>query len=82
MSSHIQTPTPDDVGKPLADIIHTRIDQVLAELEKVDEPLANSIVESPQTVTDAYEAALRLLILVRVDMVNNFGVTLTFNDGD
>ena len=82
MSSHIQTPTPNDVGMPLADVVYRRIDEVLVELNKVEEPLADSIVQSPQSVKDAYDAALRLLILVRVDMVNNFGVTLTFNDGD
>lgn len=82
MSSHIQTPTPDHKGKPLADVVYLRIDELLAELEKVEEPLAESIVNAPQSVQDAYDAVLRLLILVRVDMVNNFGVTLTFNDGD
>lgn len=82
MSAHIQTPTPDHKGKPLSEVVYARIDELLGALEQVEEPLPDTIVSAPQTVQDAYDAALRLLILVRVDMVNNFGVTLTFNDGD
>lgn len=82
MSSHIQTPTPNHKGKPLSEVVYARIDELMDALAQVEEPLPETIVNSPQTVQDAYDAALRLLILVRVDMVNNFGVTLTFNDGD
>lgn len=82
MSAHVQTPTPDEVDTPLSELIVDRANAMLQLLAQIDEPLAEAIVEESELLNATNAAAHKLLLPVRVDMNNKFGVTISFNDGD
>lgn len=82
MSAHVQTPTPGEVGTPLQELIVERANTLLEYLDSVEEPLAEAILNQTELLEAANAEALRLLLPVRVDMNNKFGVTISFNDGD
>jgi predicted lipoprotein len=68
--------------QPLSQVIHDQFDAALAALNAIDEPLETAVVTQPEKVNAAYDELHELLILLKVDMVNQLGIILTFNDND
>lgn len=51
-------------------------------INKIDPSLADAIETDLATVETAYQELRTLLVLLKVDMTNHLGITLTFNDND
>jgi len=45
-------------------------------------PLSDAVTQQPDKVTELYNELQKLLVYLKVDMVNNLGITITFNDND
>lgn len=75
----------EQTGETLAEHLLARVDTALSAidaLEAMEMPLHQAVVDAPEDVDALYEAARMLLILTKVDMGNQMGVTVTFNDSD
>lgn len=68
--------------EPLSQVIVRQFDAALAALRATDGPLETSVQSNPSQVETAYQETLSLLTLLKADMVNQLGLTLTFNDND
>lgn len=68
--------------EPLSRVIVAQFDAALAALRAIDEPLETAVRNDPAGVEAAYEEVRALLALLKADMVNHLGLTLTFNDND
>lgn len=64
--------------------IKNQIDAVRRRLDAVDMPLHLAVIERTGRVKELHDEFSRLLVLLKVDMVNVLGVTITFSkyDGD
>ncbi|MEM9409106.1 MAG: imelysin family protein, partial [Acidobacteriota bacterium] len=69
-------------GTALSTLLRNRFGSSLAALDAIPEPLTRSVVEDPDLVRAAYDELRELLVLIKVDLANQLGVTLTFNDND
>lgn len=67
---------------PLSKAITTQFDAAIAALQAIDGPLETAIYDDPVGVEAAYQEVFDLLVLLKADMVNQMGLTLTFNDSD
>ena len=68
--------------EPLSQVIVSQFDAALAALRAIDGPLETAVQSNPAQVESAYDETLSLLTLLKADMVNQLGLTLTFNDND
>ncbi|MBP6786466.1 MAG: imelysin family protein [Candidatus Promineofilum sp.] len=68
--------------EPLSQVIVRQFDAALAALRAIDGPLETAVQSNPAQVESAYQETLSLLTLLKADMVNQLGLTLTFNDND
>ncbi len=63
-----------------------RVDQLfdvaIERLERVPDPLEQTIVIEPEIVAYAQEALQALQVVIQVDLAQALGVTITFNDND
>lgn len=67
---------------PLSKAITDQFDAAIAALEAINGPLETAIYDDPAGVEAAYQEVFDLLVLLKADMVNQLGLTLTFNDND
>jgi predicted lipoprotein len=68
--------------EPLSQVINAQFDTTLAALNAIEDPLATAVEANPAQVNTAYEELRKLLVLLKVDMVNQLGINLQFGDGD
>lgn len=68
--------------RPLSEAIVIQFDSAIAALEAIDEPLETAVSNNPAQLEIAYGAVRDLLAMLKADMVNHLGLTLTFNDND
>lgn len=66
----------------LSEAINAQFATSLAALHAIDEPLETAVQTDLPQVEAAIEELQSLLVLLKVDMANHLGVTLTFNDND
>lgn len=66
----------------LGDVIMAQFEASYAALDAIQLPLEVAVVEDPASVQAAYDAIHQLMVLIRVDMAGQLGVTITFNDND
>ncbi len=66
----------------LATDILAQADETIAALNAIDQPMQMSLAENPEQVEAAYNAYAELVRLTKVDLANQLGVTVTFNDSD
>ena len=66
----------------LSKAITAQFDAAVAALEAIDGPLETAIIDDAAGVEAAYQEVFNLLVLLKADMVNQIGLTLTFNDSD
>jgi predicted lipoprotein len=69
-------------GTPLSQGIEAQFVTTLAAFEAIEGTLHTAVTDHPDQVNAAYEEVRTLLVLLKVDMANHLGVTLTFNDND
>jgi hypothetical protein len=69
-------------GEPLSMAINARFETSLAALNGIDGTLESAVQTNLPQVDAAIEELRALLVLLKVDMPNHLGVTLTFNDND
>lgn len=66
----------------LNESIASSFDNCQAKLDLISESLKQELQDTPQNVIDLQEAFNDLLILIKVDMANAIGTTITINDND
>jgi predicted lipoprotein len=69
-------------GIPLSQKINDQFAVTQTALKAIEPPLATAVSQDTATVQAAYDEMRELLILIKVDMANQLGVTITFNDSD
>jgi uncharacterized protein len=69
-------------AEPLAPKISGQLAAALAALDALPASLERAVETNPAEVTAAYDAHYALLALLKIDMTNRLGVTITFNDSD
>lgn len=69
-------------GEPLSVRMRAQLDEAIAAANALQLPLEDAIIKDPEGVQQLYEAVRMLVILTKVDMGNQMGVTVTFNDTD
>lgn len=69
-------------GEPLAEVINAQVEIAITTLQAIDAPLQTAVLEETELVETAYIEARTLLRLVKTDMANQLGVTVTFSDND
>ena len=69
-------------GTPLSQKINDQFATTHAAIDAIQPPLKTAVSTNPATVQTAYDELTKLLILIKVDMANQLGVTITFNDSD
>ena len=68
--------------QPLANVITTQFDAVLAAINAVPAPLTNALASQPQSVNKVYEEMQKLIVLTKTDMPSALGVSITYTDND
>jgi predicted lipoprotein len=71
-----------DTTAPLAPRINAQIAQIITMLAAFDMPLQDAVVEDPDAVRATRDAVRALIVLLKVDMANQLGITVTFGDND
>ena len=71
-----------DGDTTLAEAIDAQFDRAIAAVDALTPSLQSAVVESPDTVSAARDAVNDLLVLLKVDMANQMGFTITFSDND
>jgi predicted lipoprotein len=69
-------------GEATAGSIAAQFETVLADLAAVGPPLEEAVLARPERVEPVYESLRGLLKLVKTDMANQMGITITFSDND
>lgn len=69
-------------GQPLSAAIDAQIEQTIAALEAIEPPLSTAVLDNPDTVERAYDETKMLIVLLKTDMANQLGLTVTFSDND
>ncbi len=72
----------DAGGTPLSSAIDAQITASMAALQAIDGPLEEAVRSEAAQVEAANAAIKSLLVLVKVDMANKLGITITFSDAD
>ncbi|MCB0155621.1 MAG: imelysin family protein [Anaerolineae bacterium] len=67
---------------PLSAEVDEQFERTIAALEAIDQPLAVAVLEQPEAVDAAYTEAKVLVVLLKADMANHLGITITFSDND
>ena len=69
-------------GQPLSAAITEQTESALAALAAIEQSLSVAVVEDPDAVRTLYDEVKALLVLVKSDMANHLGITITFSDND
>ncbi len=74
----------DYYGSPLSATILSRILEMKKAIQNLTEPLSENISSSTEPANTVWTAGKKLLIVMKVDMPSQLGVSITFssNDGD
>jgi predicted lipoprotein len=66
----------------LSQEVDVRFETALTTLRAIDGPLETAVVTNPAQVEAAYQALRELMTIIKVDMINQMGLTMTFSDSD
>ena len=66
----------------LSDEIVTEIDQAIAALQDLNDPLSQQIENNNDPVLTAFQELQDVVVLLKADMASALGVTITFQDND
>lgn len=67
---------------PVAPQINAKLDDIIALLTALDMPLQDAVVERNDEVRAIRDEIRALIVLLKVDMANQMGITVTFGDSD
>lgn len=62
--------------------IQTELDEAIAELEKLNDPLSEQIRTDNDPVLEAFKELQDVIILLKADMTSILGITITYQDND
>ncbi len=68
--------------QPLSQAITSKINSARAALNAITPPLREAVTNNPQAVEAAFIELQDLTVLLKVDMMSNLGLTVTFSDND
>jgi uncharacterized protein len=68
--------------KPLAQVIASQYDAVLAAIATVPKPLSTAVNTNQQSVKNVYNEFQKLIVLTKTDMPQALGVTISYQDND
>lgn len=76
--------TKDANGTLMADVISTRLNEALTELQGLNTTIRDGVTNNRPAVLKIYEELQEVVALLKVDMVSAFGISITYvdNDGD
>jgi predicted lipoprotein len=66
----------------LSEAINRQFEQAIIAVEAISPSLQAAVVDDPAAVERAYNEVKALLVLFKVDMANQMGITITFSDND
>lgn len=66
----------------LSAAINTQLEATIAAMEALTLPLEVAVIEDPAPVRAVRDEIKDLLVLLKVDMANQLGITVTFSDND
>lgn len=69
-------------GQSLSASIASQIEQTRQAVKSIQPSLYEAVTSNPAQAKAAYKAAQKLIILIKVDMMNALGGIVTFNDND
>lgn len=69
-------------GQPLADVIANQIEDLRASVSAINDPLKTALEIQNAQVEEAYNAAQRLVVFTKTDMMSNLGLLVTYTDND
>lgn len=69
-------------GQPLAKMIKDQFQAVRQKADAINVSLQDAVSQNPAAVEALYTELNKLLVLTKVDMVNNIGVVITYTDND
>jgi predicted lipoprotein len=69
-------------GQPLADVIANQIEDLRASVNAINDPLKTALEIQNAQVEEAYNAAQRLVVFTKTDMMSNLGLLVTYTDND
>ncbi|MBL0910989.1 MAG: imelysin family protein [Bacteroidia bacterium] len=69
-------------GVALSKVISDQFGVCRSKCDAVTMPLSDAVSQQPAQVNELYTELQRLLVYLKVDMVNNLGITITLNDND
>lgn len=72
----------EDNGTLLSEKITAQFAVCHSKCDAVTLPLSDAVSQQPAAVTELYNELQKLLVYLKVDMVNNLGITITLNDND
>ena len=72
----------EDNGTPLSQKILAQFAVCRAKCNAVTVPLSDAVTQQAPAVNGLYAELQKLLVYLKVDMVNNLGITITLNDND
>ncbi|HMR67574.1 MAG TPA: imelysin family protein, partial [Anaerolineae bacterium] len=72
----------DQSDQPLSATINAQFEQAVLAVEAISPSLQVAVADDPATVEQAYNEVRALLVLFKVDLANQMGVTVTFSDND
>lgn len=66
----------------LSEAILTQLDKCIQKVAAINDPLTIRLEDQREALDELYGMIIDLLFLVKVDMANNLGILVTFNDTD
>lgn len=66
----------------LSDVINNQMDQIIIELNNLNDPFSNEVIQNKPAVSNAYGYMQELVPLIKVDMTSALGVLITYQDND
>lgn len=70
------------VDKSLDDAIRSQFAIAHSKVNAIGNPLADQVVNNYNTVKEAYNELVKLLVLLKTDLPSGLGVVITYQDGD
>ena len=66
----------------LSEVINTQMELIITELNSLNDPLSNEVIQNKPAVSTAYDYMQQLVPYIKVDMTSALGVLITYQDND
>ena len=66
----------------LSEVINTQMELIIMELNSLNDPLSNEVIQNKPAVSTAYDYMQQLVPYIKVDMTSALGVLITYQDND